>query len=90
MNFQKRITAGNVAMLCMFLVSCIYVFIVLGNFKKIETAQTTTVELIRVTGDLNSLMHEIEASIRNYMLTGKNEYLAPYKQLAIRVCSTDR
>ncbi len=81
MNFQKRITAGNVAMLCMFLVSCIYVFIVLGDFRKIETAQTTTVELIRVTGDLNSLMHQIEASIRNYMLTGKNEYLAPYKKL---------
>jgi methyl-accepting chemotaxis protein len=65
----------------MFFVSCIYVFIVLGDFKKIETAQTTTVELIRVTGDLNSLMHEIEASVRNYMLTGKNEYLVPYKKL---------
>ena len=81
MNFQKRITAGNVAMLCMFLIACIYVFIVLGDFKKIETAQTTTVELIRATGELNSLMHEIEASIRNYMLTGKKVYLAPYKQL---------
>lgn len=81
MNFQMRITAGNIAMLCMFIIVSTYAFIVLGDFRKIENAQTNTVELIQVTGELNSLMHEIEASIRNYMLTGKNEYLAPYKKL---------
>ncbi|MFW5489180.1 MAG: PocR ligand-binding domain-containing protein [Desulfovibrio sp.] len=81
MKFQARITAGNVAMLCMFLVVSIYVFSVLKDFERIDSAQTKTVDLIQATGRLESIMHEMEASVRNYMLTGKEEYLTPYKTL---------
>ncbi len=68
-------------MLCMFLVVSIYVFSVLTDFEKIDSNQTKTVNLIQVTGHLESTMHEMEASVRNYMLTGKKDYLTPYVTL---------
>ena len=81
MKFQTRITAGNVSMLVMFVMVFIYIFIVIHDFKKMESAQTNTVELLQVTGELNSTMHEVEASIKNYMLTGKKDFLSLYEKL---------
>jgi methyl-accepting chemotaxis protein len=68
-------------MLCIFLVVCIYSFSVVGDFQRIDAAQTRTVKLILYTGNFERYMHEMEASVRNYMLSGKEEYLTPYKEL---------
>lgn len=81
MKFQTRMAAGNITMLLMFVVVFVYVFVVLNNFRKMEAAQAKTVELIQLSGDLKGLMHEIEASVRNFMLTGKKEYLTPYYKM---------
>ncbi len=81
MKFQMQMTLGNVAMLCMIFVGCFYVFTVMDDFLKVNQAQSSTVDLIQVAGELSSSMHSLEASVRNFMLTGKQEYLTPYQKL---------
>ena len=81
MKFQMQMTLGNVAMLCMIFIGCFYVFTVMEDFLKVDKAQSSTVDLIQVAGELSSSMRALEASVRNYMLTGKQEYLTPYQEL---------
>ncbi len=81
MNFQTRITASSITLLCLFLLVFIYVFVVVTNVKEIDNKETETIKLLHTTSILGKTIHNIEASIRNYMLTGKNEYLSPYINL---------
>ncbi|WP_051249685.1 PocR ligand-binding domain-containing protein [Maridesulfovibrio zosterae] len=81
MKFKTQLLVGNVTILFIVLIGSLYIFKVMSAYLDENEKQAATIELIQITGEIKSTMHAIEADVRNYMLTGKQGYLEPYKKL---------